>query len=259
MDAGISPTKWQWSTFPERIQSKISVIHDGIDTSLIIPDGEIRLSFKTTTGKITLSHNDEVITYVSRNLEPYRGYHIFMRALPAILKARPKARILIIGGDGVSYGPSPDNSLEKFHTHQSWKEIFLNEVDNEIDRSRVHFLGCVPYEQYLSVLQLSRVHVYLTYPFVLSWSLLEAMSAGCAIVGSDTAPVREVVEPGKTGRLVDFFDANSLAENVIDLCAHPKEARRLGQAARNFVVNHYDLKSDCLPKMLAWIRQLSED
>ena len=131
-----------------------------------------------------LAHGDEVVTFVNRNLEPYRGYHVFMRALPEILRQRPRARVLIVGGDGVSYGaPAPQGS--------TWKQIFIDEVRGQVadaDWARVHFLGQLPYAQYVALLQVSAVHVYLTYPFVLGWSLLEAMSAGCAIVASDTAP-----------------------------------------------------------------------
>jgi len=232
-------------------------VHDGIDTTVIRPDPQASLRLKVRGGgEFALSRDDELITFVNRNLEPYRGYHIFMRALPHILKARPKARVLIVGGDETSYGPKP-GQVAGFDRKDSWKEIFLNEVKAEIDLNRVHFLGRIPYVQYLRLLQLSTVHVYLTYPFVLSWSLLEAMSAGCAIVASDTAPVREVVINDETGRLVDFFDVKGLAANVAALCAAPKERQRLGAAARAFAIDHYDLYRICLPGQMAWVENLA--
>lgn len=258
VQAGLSPTHWQRSTFPEPFRSRITAVHDGIDTRKIRPNPQSSLKLKTSSGgEFELTQNDEIITFVNRNLEPYRGYHIFMRALPQILKARPRARVLIVGGDGTSYGQKP-SQVEGFEQcNKSWKEIFLNEVRSELDLSRVHFLGNIPYGQYLGLLQLSTVHVYLTYPFVLSWSLLEAMSAGCAIVASDTAPVREVVRHNETGRLMDFFDVTGLAENVIELCKDPPERQRLGAAARAFAIEHFDLDKICLPGQMAWVENLA--
>lgn len=181
MDAGLSPTRFQADTFPERFQDRMSVIHDGVDTELVRPNADAALPLE---GGRVLTRADEVITFINRNLEPFRGYHVFMRALPALLAARPQAQVVLLGGDEVSYGAkAPDG--------KSWKQIFIDEVRDQIseaDWARVHFLGRVPYERYLSLIQVSRVHVYLTYPFVLSWSLLEAMSVGAAIVASDTPP-----------------------------------------------------------------------
>lgn len=245
-DAGISPTRWQAGTFPADFMSKISVIHDGVQTSRVIP---LPSSYIIINGKLKLDTNNEIITFVNRNLEPYRGYHIFMRSLPRILRERPNAHVVIVGGDSVSYGrAAPDG--------KSWKNIFLNEVKEKIDLSRVHFVGNLSYKNYLSVLQVSTVHVYLTYPFVLSWSLLEAMSAGCAIVASDTGPVREVIEHGKNGYLVNFFDHHTLSEEVVRLVKNPKLRSELGTTARNFVVNNYDLKTICLPQQIAWAESL---
>lgn len=258
-DAGISPTKWQASTFPDHFRNKITVIHDGINTQTLTPNPNASITLNNT---LKLTRKSEVITFVNRNLEPMRGYHTFMRALPALLKSRPKAQILLVGGDGVSYGKAPEIGAYKTPQGQnltSWKQIFIHEVSSQIsqaDWKRVHFLGHIPYNHFVTLLQVSKVHVYLTYPFVLSWSLLEAMSCGCAIVASNTKPLHEAIEPGKTGRLIDFFAPQELVENVGDLLEHPKEAARLGKNAREFAKAHYDLNNICLPNQLAWVESL---
>ncbi len=242
-DAGISPTHWQKSTFPEPFRSKITVIHDGIDTAQLTPEPGVTV---TLNEALRLSRDDEVITFVNRNLEPYRGYHTFMRALPAILAVRPHARVLIVGGNGVSYGQAAPKDT-------TWRDLFLNEVRGRLDLSRVHLLGRVSYTNFVSLLRLSSVHVYLTYPFVLSWSLLEAMSVGCAIVASDTTPLREAIAHDQTGRLFDFFSPEQLAAEVLFLLENPGERARLGAAARTFAREHYDLKTVCLPRQIQWI------
>lgn len=249
-DAGISPTHWQASTFPDFFRSKISVVHDGIDTDAVAPDPETSI---TLNGSLTLTRKDEVITFVNRNLEPYRGYHIFMRALPEILKRRPNARVLIVGGDDVSYGARPESG-------QKWRDIFAAEIRPKVpdaDWTRVHFLGNIPYQHFIPLLQLSTVHVYLTYPFVLSWSLLEAMSAGCTIVASNTHPLKEAIMQDDTGRLVDFFDFKGLASEVCALLDDPGARARLGANARKFACENYDLKTMCLPGQLEWVKGLA--
>ena len=246
-DAGISPTSWQAATFPEPFRGRISVIHDGIDTERVIPNGQIGVRINDA---IRLTKADEVITFVNRNLEPYRGYHIFMRSLPELLRRRPNARVLIVGGDKVSYGAAPTKG-------RTWKQIFLNEVASELDLSRVHFLGKLRHDVFLAMLQLSTVHVYLTYPFVLSWSLLEAMATECAIVASDTEPVREAISSGEHGLLVPFFDRACLVETICGLLDSPARRVELGRAARRRVVADYDLQSVCLPRQVEWVDALA--
>ncbi len=251
MDAGISPTRFQASTFPAHWQNRLTVAHDGIDTDLVKPNPAAALE---VSENLTLTRDDEVITFINRNLEPYRGYHIFMRALPEILKRRKSAHVVILGGDEVSYGAKPPQG-------QTWKQIFIDEVRGRIPTphwDRVHFLGRVPYERFLAMMQVSRAHVYLTYPFVLSWSLLEAMSAGCAILASDTAPVKEVMTEGQTGQMVDFFDKEALVERLCGLLDDADLRVHLGETSRRFVQEKYDLQRICLPQHLDWVAQLAE-
>jgi glycosyltransferase involved in cell wall biosynthesis len=249
-DGGISPTKWQASTFPSQFQEKITVIHDGIDTERLRPDPSV--SIRLQSGQ-TLTRADEVITFISRDLEPYRGYHIFMRALPELLKRRPHATIIIVGGTGTNYGPRP--------AEKTWAEIFAAQAKKQIsdaDWARVHFLGKIPYEQYISVLQLSRVHLYWTYPFVLSWSLLEAMSCGAVVVGSDTGPVQELITDKVTGRLVPFFDIKSWLNVIDNLLIDDCLRQKIACAAREHIVHHYDLRTICVPKQVEWIERCSK-
>lgn len=239
-DEGIAPTKWQAGTYPPALRRMISVIHDGVDTERMAPDPMAEVALPN--GRV-LRAGDEVLTFVNRNMEPYRGYHIFMRALPEVMRARPDAQVVMIGGDGVSYGAAPPEG--------SWKQKFLNEIEARIDLDRLHFLGNVPYETFRSVMQISRAHAYLTYPFVLSWSMLEAMSAGALVVGSDTAPVREVIRHDKTGLLVDFFDIAEWSRVLTEALAEPEKFQHIREAGRRRIINAYDLRSVCLPRMLA--------
>lgn len=244
-DRGWSPTEWQKSVHPRPYHDKISVVHEGIDTEHLKPDPAA--SFTLPNGQV-LRPGDEVVTYVARNLEPYRGFPTFMRSLPGILAARPKASVLVVGGEGVSYGDGPKDGA-------SWREVMQREV--EVDPARVHFLGNVPYTEFRKVLQVSAAHVYLTYPFVLSWSMLEAMSCGCLIVGSRTEPVIEVVEDGVNGLLVDFFRPQEVADKVITALADQGAMRAIRQRARETVLERYDLRH-CFRQQMQILRDLTQ-
>jgi glycosyltransferase involved in cell wall biosynthesis len=248
-DWGLSPTLFQRSTVPAPYRDKVSVIHDGVDTGILQPNPDIRITLNEKG--LTLSPQDEVITFVNRSLEPYRGYHTFMRALPEIQRRRPLANVLIIGGDGVSYGSAPKDGI-------SYRQKYLTEVGSSLDLSRIHFLGNVPYGTFISVLQLSSVHVYLTYPFVLSWSMLEAMSVGSLVVGSATPPVMEVIEDGVNGLLVDFFSPGQIADAVDRVLDHPDRMREIRDRARRTIVERYDTATVCLPRHLSLVDAVAQ-
>ena len=218
-DLAITPTQWQRSVHPAAYRDAMQVIHEGIDIAGLGPDPEA--SLELPDGQV-LKAGQPILTYVARNLEPYRGFHSFMRALPRILEAHPTCQVLVVGGDEVSYGSRPKGAA-------NWRSKLL--AENPIDLQRVHFLGKVPYATYKRVLQVSAAHIYLTYPFVLSWSLLEAMASGCLIIGSDTAPVREVIEDGRNGLLVDFFDGERIAEKALQALAEPERFQVLRRQA----------------------------
>ena len=234
-DAGVAPTRWQQRQFPAPYASRLNVIHDGIDTDLVCPSDS--------------AADEELVTYVARNLEPYRGFHSFMRAIPEIQRRRPNARIVIVGGDEVSYSP-------RLPAGETYRARLLRELEGRIDPGKVHFTGKLPYADYLRLLHRSAVHVYLTYPFVLSWSLLEAMAAGCLVVGSRTPPVQEVIEDGKNGLLVDFFSAEAIAERVDYALSNREELQVLKTNARRTVRERYDLKRICLPAQARLVEKL---
>ena len=225
-DAAVTPTHWQKSRHPEIFQPKITVQHEGIDTEGLHADANATV---TTPSGTTLKAGDPVVTYVARNLEPYRGFHIFMRALEKLQQEHKTVHALIVGGDEVSYGKRPKDA-------KHWREKMLREV--KLDPMRTHFLGRIPRAQYINVLQVSAAHVYLTYPFVLSWSLLEAMACGASVIASDTAPVREVITDGVNGVLVPFFDVPAIADRVSYALVHPTVAAPTRQLARQAAASY---------------------
>jgi glycosyltransferase involved in cell wall biosynthesis len=244
-DWALVPTEWQRSLFPAHMQARMSVIHEGVMTDEIRPNPDQRMTLKS--GR-TYTTQDKIVTFVARNLEPYRGFHIMMRAVPEILRRHPDAVIAFVGGDKVSYGnPHPSG--------KSWKQVLREEV-GPLDASRVWFTGPLPYGQYLALLQLSAAHVYLTYPFVLSWSFVEALSAGCAIIGSRTAPVEEVIRHGENGLLVDFFSPTEIADAVTAVLTHPDRMAAMRRAARQTAVERYDVRTVCLPKVVKLFEDL---
>ena len=246
-DWGHTPTKWQRDQYPVEYHHRISVIHEGVDTERVRPEPTARLWLR---GGLSLSREQQVITYSARNLEPYRGFHVFMRTLPKVLAEFPNAQVIIIGADGISYGRMPEDG-------KTWRDRLLAEVGDRIDASRVHFVGWLPHAQYLAVLQISSAHIYMTYPFVLSWGLLEAMAAECLVIASRTPPVEEVIDGTDNGFLVDFFDTDALAQQIGWVLRNPEATTAMRRNARRCIVEQFDLKTICLPAHLALIQRLT--
>jgi glycosyltransferase involved in cell wall biosynthesis len=239
-DANLSPTRWQAAQFPQPFRERIRVIHDGIDTNVVRPEPGARVELVGVPQ--SFRPGDEVVTFVNRNFEPYRGFHSFIRAVPRILEARPNAQIICVGGDDVGYGG-------RLASGKSWRAHYLAEIADRVDLTRLRFVGTLPWLAYLRLLQVSACHVYLTYPFVLSWSLMEAMSAGGAVVGSRTAPVEEVIRDGENGLLADFFSPEEIADQVCRVLAGGPQIDALRRQARETIIRDYDLTRVCLPRL----------
>ena len=242
-----SPTLWQRSRYPGWVQRMTSVLHEGVDPDFATPDGPREVTLPD--GRV-LGPDDEVITLVARNLEPYRGFHNFMKALPEIQARRPKARALVVGSDGRGDGAMPADG-------KSWRETIMAEMGDKLDLDRVHFAGRLPHPALQAAFRLSRAHVYLTYPFVLSWSMIEAMSCGALIVGSATPPVEEVIRHGENGLLVSFHDPAAIAETVVRALERPDDYAPLRAAARRTVLESFHLRDVILPKQIALIEALA--
>ena len=247
VDQGVVPTQWQKDRFPSLFQDRLALCHDGIRTDRLLPDKTAQVLLGRLGRPLTA--RDEVITYVARNLERTRGFHVLMRALPRILAERPEARVIILGGNETSYGPDS-------RTPGGLRAEMEAEIGRRLDWNRVHFLGRVPYGDFQRIIQISRCHIYLTMPFVLGWSVLEAMSMQATIVASDVAPVREVIEHGRNGLLVDYFDPQALAAQVIAVLKDPGDYADLGATARADMVSRYDFLTRTMPEQARLIGSL---
>jgi len=230
-------TRWQHSRFPAWARARMSVVHEGIDTDHVQRMPAAR--FALPDGRV-LSAADEVVTYVARGLEPYRGFPSFMRAVPAILRSRPRAQVVIVGEDAAHYGAGPPGG-------GTWRAAMLAELAGRLDLARIHWVGRIGHAALLALFGISAAHVYLTYPFILSWSLLEAMACECPVIASATPPVAEVVTDGHNGWLVPFHAPEALAEAVLHALDHPAAAREVGRKARADVGRRFDLGRVCRP------------
>ncbi len=230
---GQTPTNWQLSTYPPWARQHISLMPEGVDLKVCKPNARVRRE-PLVIGNATIAPGDKLVTYVARELEPYRGFHVIMRALPAVLKARKDVRVVLLGGDGISYGSLPAKG-------GNWRQVMMEEVGDAIDPARVSFPGKIDYDTYVRMLQRSDVHVYLTYPFVASWSLREALAAGCAVIGSDTGPVREFIRHGRNGLLTPCLDPKALAARILDVLEDSALAARLRANARAYAEQNLDM------------------
>jgi len=248
-DIATCPTKWQKSQFPKELQNKINVLHDGIDTDYFIPN--LDAEFKIPDSDMIFTTKDEILTYATRGMEPYRGFPQFMEMVEKLLQKRKNLHVIIAGEDRVCYGPKLRNT--------TFKELMLKNLS--LDLSRLHFTGGLPYKEYRKLLQISSVHCYLTYPFVLSWSMLEAMAAGCLIVGSKTQPVEEVIKDKKNGYLVNFYDIEEFVKTIDEVLesklqnkgVHSEKNQKIKSNARKTIIDNYDLKK-LLPKHIELIK-----
>jgi glycosyltransferase involved in cell wall biosynthesis len=245
LDAAFSPTRWQRSLYPDAYRERIGLCHDGIDVEGCRPDAQAR--FTLPNGRV-LAPGDPVVTFVARDLEPYRGFPQFMRAAALVARERPDVTFVVAGGDGVSYGrPRADG--------RTWREAMM--AESGLDPARVVFLGTIPKADLVRLFQVTTAHVYLSYPFVLSWSVLEAMACGALVVGSATPPVQEVISDGVNGLLAPFFDEVALAQVIaraIDRRRPSLQSLRL--AARETILARFPLDG-CLSRQITAIERLA--
>jgi glycosyltransferase involved in cell wall biosynthesis len=233
-DAGYSATEWQKSSFPERFHPKIEVHFDGIETELYHPGPAPR-----QVGEALIPAGTRVVTFVSRGLESIRGFDLFMKIADRIGRARPDVLFVVVGGEEIHYG------WDKLHTGApSFKQWVL--ARGNYDLSRFLFLGRVLPTQLADILRISDLHIYLTAPFVLSWSMLNAMSSGCVVLGSDVPPVRELIRPAENGLVGPLFDVDFLTETALEVLDDPAEFAPLGQAARQTIEESYSVEV-CIP------------
>lgn len=235
-DWGLTPTRFQWSTLPERVRKRTSIIHDGVNTTLCHPNPDAVL--KLEHANLCLRAEDRPITYVNRSLEPTRGFHRVMRCLPEIQRKHPDRPIVIVGRERSGYGAKAPNGL-------SYKQIMLEEVGQQLNQKCLHFVGALSYSDLIRLFQISAVHIYYTAPFVLSWSLLEAMACGALVIGSKTKPVQEVIQSGKNGLLVDYFDDQGMIHAIDNAIKQDLSNQNLRRNARETIIKHYNL-NECL-------------
>lgn len=228
-DVRYTPTQWQKKQFPACYQEGMKVIHEGVDTQFCQPDRYKKLVLPAKN--LDLSETKEIVTYVSRGFEPYRGFDKFMDAIRILLEKRPECHVVLVGNDRTCYGAQPEGG-------KTWKQI--EEEKGGYDKERVHFVGHLDRESYRTVMQASDVHVYLTRPFVLSWSMVESMAFGCCLVASKTPPVEEVVTDGENGLLVNFRSPEHIAFRIGEALDDPELRKRLGEAARRTAREKYD-------------------
>ncbi|MGB0798845.1 MAG: glycosyltransferase, partial [Planktomarina sp.] len=240
-DGVVVPTEFQAAGVPEKMRHNMLVMHDGVDTNMFSPTDKVDLSFLKTAPPDDVP----VLTYATRGMEPYRGFPQFMQALSHLQKQNKEFHCIIGGTDTIHYGP-------KLPEGDTWKKRMLEKWDFDMDR--IHFTGRLPYNQYRDVLRRSNGHVYLTVPFVLSWSLVESMAIGCPIITNDCAPTREALPGDDSAVFVDFKDANSVYDGMKWALDNPKEAALKGKVARKLAEESY-AQSSLYPKKVEFIEK----
>lgn len=245
LDVSVTPTHWQRSVFPQTHQRKMEVIHEGIDTQVCRPQERCELKLPS----VVLGENTKIVTYIARSMEPARGFFSYMAAVEKLCKIDPNLQFVVLGRKRSAYSNGTKEG-------DSYQQQAMAKYD--CDWSRVHFCGKLPYQDYLQVLRNTSVHIHLSMPLFLSWSLLEAMSCGCAIVGSENAPVNEVIKHDENGRVVPFFDTNALVGEINSLLSDPVSAKRLGAAARQTVLDKYEVEQ-CTDKWKSLILRAISD
>ncbi|MGH7214295.1 MAG: glycosyltransferase [Tepidisphaeraceae bacterium] len=247
-DAGYAPTTFQRSLFPDEYQSKLRVVFDGIDRALYHGhDERLRPSLaqrkRRMVAGVELEPATRLVTYVSRGFESMRGFDVFMRVAQRVAEEFPDVKFLVVGSDRIAYG-GDENHISP---HKTFKEWVL--ARQGFDLSKFAFVGRLPPVELAGVLAATDLHIYLTVPFVLSWSMVDAMSCGAVVLGSDTAPVREMIRDGQNGLLSDFFDVDAMAAKALSVLRDPDAFRPLGRAAERMVAEHYALDV-VLPQMI---------
>jgi len=243
-DRGVAPIRWQHQQLPEIFRDRCDVIHEGIACRRAQPEPAAEIVL--TRQGLRLTRADEVITYAARSMDPHRGFHVFMRVLPELLKRRPRAQVVIVGDDRVSYSRKPPGG-------RTWKQTPMAEVGSRLDVARIHFLGDLPDADYRRALQVSSAHAYPTYRFVVSWSCLEAMAVGCPVVAARTPPVQSVIDHGKRGLLFDFFSRSERIEAIERQLDQRQAALEMGRRARQRVVERFDPHTRCPPLQRALV------
>ena len=216
----VVPTNWQRCQFPPALQQRLQVIHEGVDTTRL---ASLRAAGLPRPSALPSDPEIEVLTYVSRCFEEYRGFPQAIEAIARLQQRRPQLHVLLVGHDGTAYGQARADG----RGWAAWARETL-----PLDPARTHWLGSLQEAEYHQVLACSTVHLYLTVPFVLSWSLLEAMAAGCAIVASATPPVQEVLEHDRSALLIDFFDVEAQAQALESLLDSAELRTRLATEAQ---------------------------
>jgi glycosyltransferase involved in cell wall biosynthesis len=245
----VSPTPFQAALLPEVFRERTHIIHEGVDTAVVKRHPSPKLTMGD--GKV-IDGSRPLVTLINRRFEPLRGFHIFVRALPKLMAAVPDVDVVVIGADEEGgYGKPAEKGT-------TWGQKLFGEVADLVDRERIHFVGRVPHSLMIETLSLSSAHVYYTYPFVMSWSLLEAMATECLVLGSDTPPVRDAITPDVDGILNDFFDVDALADAMIEACRNPQKFAGMRKAARETVLRNWDRETIHQPAWLNLVEPMLE-